>query len=127
MDDDTRLDVALQAKAGTELRSTVRVYRKEFLLRGFFRSEMEARAFAETFAGRVRPGDVETRFDEFRLSRPWGVWVRAWNVAGEYKDEGRAEARVRSMEHQGFETRVVDRNSRQEHELRSYGVVRLPS
>jgi hypothetical protein len=115
-------------KKAAELPSTYRVYRKEFLLdsRHVTRSEAMAR-FDVAYRGRVQPEDV--RFDEDLIrSRPYELWIRRWNLAGEFKWEGQAwdhVERIKSTDEGITDFDVVPRNSRREHELKSYGVAKL--
>jgi hypothetical protein len=110
-------------KKAAELRSTWRVYRKEFLLDSRHVTRHAAmERFDAVYRGRIENHDV--RFDEDLIrSRPYEVWIRKWNLAGEFKHEIDAWEHARRQE--DVETEVVPRNSRREHELKAYGVAKL--
>lgn len=116
-------------KKSAELPSTWRVYRKEFLLdsRRITRREVMER-FDTMYRGRVEDRDV--RFDEDLMrSRPYELWIRKWNLAGEFKHEAEAREHASIAESNAWpepiEVEVVPRNSRREHELKAYGIARL--
>lgn len=116
-------------KKTTELRSTYRVYRKEFLLdsRHITRHDAMER-FDTMYRGRIEEHDV--RFDEDLIrSRPYEVWIRKWNLAAEFKHESEAWEHARLIESTAWPepitVEVVPRNSRAEHTLKSYGVAKL--
>jgi hypothetical protein len=112
-------------KKAAELQSTWRVYRKEFLLdsRHITRHDAMDR-YDAVYRGRIEEQDV--RFDEDLIrSRPYEVWVRKWNLAGEFKHEATALEHAAMSDLVVDEVEVVPRNSRREHELKSYGVAKL--
>lgn len=109
----------------TELRSTVRVYAKSWVFDSRHVTEGEAHVVAlAKFGGRLDPEDIAIRADEIRYE-PWELWTRIWNVGGEFKYEDDANVRAEELRGAGFEVNVVDRNSREEHRLTSYGKVKL--
>ena len=120
----SRPEVVSRVRRASELRSTVRVYRKEFLFDSRHETRHDAEMAVGTYRDRITPEDADVRVDPIR-TRPFELWVRRWNVAGEYKDPIEAFLRAAHLHVAGLETQVVPRNSRAEHELRSYGVVKL--
>ena len=115
-------------KKAAELQSTWRVYRKEFLLDSRHITRREAmERFDAVYRGRIADEDV--RFDEDLIrSRPYEVWVRRWNLAGEFKWEGQAwdhVERIKATDEGITDFDVVPRNSRREHTLKAYGVAKL--
>lgn len=116
-------------KKAAELPSTWRVYRKEFLLDSRHITRHEAMERYDTvYRGRVEAADA--RFDEDLIrSRPYELWVRRWNLAGEFKHEAEALEHANVVESnawpEAIEVEVVPRNSRREHELKAYGIARL--
>lgn len=101
------------------------MYRKEFLFewRDAIREHLVIR-FQEVYGGRIRDEDWEIRESVFRPSRPFELWIRRWNVFGEYKHESDAESAAERNRGR-YEVEVVPRNSRAEHILMQYGKVRL--
>jgi len=109
-------------KKTAELRSTVRLYVKEFVFDSRFGTKGEAWARYDTvYLGRVGEGDSEFRLDPIR-SLPHELWIRRWNLVGEYKNPEKADEAAAEID---GETKVVPRNSRAEHTLKNYGVVKL--
>lgn len=109
-----------------EIRSTYRVYVREFLLA----AKGEEREVDETYSsrheGRVRPEDAEKRTcAETGLTE---LHLRLWNVKAEWKDERLADAHLEEIlrDDPEAEAEVVVRNSRREHQLTSYGKLKLP-
>lgn len=116
-------------KKAAELPSTWRVYRKEFLLDSRHITRRAAMdRYEAMYKGRVSPGDF--RFDEDLIrSRPYELWVKRWNLLGEFKHETEALAHASLVESEAWpkaiEVEVVSRNSRREHELKAYAVAKL--
>lgn len=105
-----------------ELPSTWRVYTQDWGFYRRFSGEDEPEAeFDATFEGRVRAEDWEVRNDP-EARNPWELWVRLWNVRGEWKTEALARQFAEGLE---GDVRVVARNSKDEHVLRQYGVLKL--
>jgi hypothetical protein len=103
------------------------VYRKEFVFDSRHGTQHEAEmAFLGKYQGRVRPEDGDVRVDPIRES-PFELWIRRWNLVGEYKHPEDADSKANELRVRGLEVMVVLRNSRGEHRLRSYGVVKLPT
>lgn len=105
----------------SELASTARVYRKEWVFDSRHVTQSEAEAYVEQkYVGRLRPDDMEVKSDPD--NGQWVLWTRKWNVTAEFKDLQRAEEYAKALE---GETEVVTRNSRREHLLSQYGILRL--
>lgn len=121
-----RAEQVQATKAAVELRSTIRVYVKEFLYDSRWPIETLAQDRLTQYETRLLPEDREVREAAGRSS-PYEVWLRLWNLAGEYKHEERAQEVAQELRDEGFDVEVVPRNSRNEHALRSYGTARLVS
>ena len=109
-----------------ELRSSFRVYRKEWRFDTRHDSPKGAwHRFEHTYANRLEKTDYEVREDSDR-AKAFALWVRIWNVVGEYKEREDAEAVEASLRADGFQdVELVTRNSREEHRLRNYGKLKL--
>lgn len=109
--------------ATKELASTWRVYRKEWVFDSRHESfEAGLLHSDETYQGRIEPEDIQLSPDNGGDGVV--VQVRRWNVAGEWKTHDRAIKHADSLKDR-FEVQVVARNSRQEHVLKQYGVLKL--
>lgn len=110
-----------EVKKIKEIDSTHRVYRMEWLFDRRFRTAEEAEArVAKVWAGRLREEDVEVREDS--VSDDVELWVRRWNVESEWKSEDRAETHAAGF---AGDVEIVARNSRREHQLTAYGILKL--
>lgn len=107
-----------------ELDSTWRVYAKVWLHLARRGTEAEAEKFSQQFVGRLLPEDLRVEPD---TDGTWIVEGRCWNVLAEWKYEQSARGYADNLHLDGFDPEVVSRNSKREHELRAYGVLRLPS
>lgn len=110
--------------ASRETPSTFRVYRKEWLFDSRHPSQESAlEHFNTVFRGRLADGDWEVRPDD--NGRDHVLWIRTWNVAGEWKWQPQAEVHKAQLVGEGYEALVVVRNSRAEHLLTLHGVVKM--
>lgn len=112
-----------------ETESTVRVYVVEWVFDRRFATLPEASAYAEaTYAGRLLEGDLRVLLDEVD-THTWVVWVRRPNVNSEWKRPELATAWAAALmedgQAAGDDIRIVTRNSREEHKLLQYGVLKL--
>jgi hypothetical protein len=115
----------VQATKDSELASTFRVYRLEFIFDSrHASSEAAMHRFELTYADRVKEEHWNLRENKTR-TEPFELWVKKWNMVGQFKHREDAEAVAKEQEEQGFEVRTVDRNSREEHVLKNYGQVKL--
>lgn len=121
-------DIVRQTKQ--EITSTVRVYRKEWMWESRHPTEEIAWAyFKEAFGGRLHPDDVRVEYDPELTRAPYFLLLRRWNVHTEWKDASLAKRHAELLVEEDPETvvEVVSRNSRREHKLKAYGVLKLPS
>lgn len=116
-------------KVSRELGSTYRVYVKEWVFDSRHDSEAQALAhYVETYEGRLQAGDSEIVAD---FDNTFALRLRLWNVAAEWKREHLAEGFAAALVEDGralkADIQVVARNSRLEHSLKAYAVLKLPS
>jgi hypothetical protein len=111
----------VRATKSTELPSTWRVYVKEWVFDSRHATRSAAlKWFDSVYRGRFEEQDF--RYDEdLSRTRPYELWLRRWNLSGEFKHQQQAEAHAATRD----DTEVVSRNSRREHELKAYGVAKL--
>lgn len=78
----------------------------------------------ENLAGRVRKNEINIVISTNRDGTFWGrIVVYKDNLKGEFKHYGQAEHHARS---EGYEEyTIVPRNSKSDHDIRSYGVKKL--
>ncbi len=114
--------------ARKEIDSTYRVYQKQWLRAGRGECESDVRThFEENYEGRLH--DEDWSIDPCE-DGTWVLQTKRWNVAAEWKREGLAESYAAAMIEEGAdpdEVVVVARNSRLEHVLTSYGVLKVRS
>jgi hypothetical protein len=115
--------IIAETKKTREIASTHRVYRKEWLFDSRHRDVATAKEEASRYEGRLHDDDI--RFDTDNDTGECVVWTRRWNVAGEWKWSAHAEKHATALRKAGAEVEIVARNSRQEHRLRNYGVLKL--
>jgi len=125
---DVGLDTAGIVEAvRSEISSTYRVYRSEWLIAS--RHEMAEKSqeyFEATFSGRLHEGDWRYERD---IDGSTVLWVRRWNVCAEWKRKEFAEAWATALleeQPELGEIKIVARNSRSEHVLTQYGILKLP-
>lgn len=106
-----------------EIDSTWRVYHKEWLFDSRFAKEHDAEEHARSFDGRLQFGDLRVRFEK-GSARPWVIDTRIWNVHSEWKAKHLASLAAEKLHTGAIE--VVARNSRREHQLKMYGITKLP-
>lgn len=117
-------EIVKQAKK--ELDNTCRVYKKEWLFE-FRGTEAECEAhFAKVYEGRIYPTDKRIRLEEW--SGDYILECHKWNVLAEWKAQDLADRHVELVigEEPDAEVKAVPRNSRTEHALASYGILKLP-
>lgn len=122
------MDTAGIVKAARkEIDSTHRVYRKEWLheMRADDR-EAAVQHFVTKYEDRLHEGDAQIIEDD---DGTFVLQVRKWNVAAEWKRAELAEQYAAALVEEGSDPDavvVVARNSRSEHKLISYGVLKVP-
>lgn len=125
-------EIARRARVETD--ATVRVYAKEWVMLSRRISQESAEQYLTiNYAGRLHPGDSKIVVDDEGGIVTYEVWAQLWNVTAEWKYGWQAEEWAglirmeRSLPEDTDLVRVVGRNSRQEHALRAYGKLLLPS
>lgn len=100
-----------------------KVWRQEWMVQ-FAGSTEEAcwAHFKEKFEGRVRPDDAKIHHVD-GLDDLHYLQLKLWNVKAECKTYEEAERVI--AEYQLPDTKILPRNSREEHELRDYSVKKL--
>jgi hypothetical protein len=128
-----RLSAGLDTKGITdavkqvrEIDSTARVYKKTWMTYGRFDSPEAAKAeFAEKYEGRVTDDDHDIYASD--NGRDFLLKLRVWNVVSEWNNLDRAQKFVEDLPEDGAEYEIVTRNSKREHELKAYGINKLPA
>lgn len=120
-------ELVAAAKATREIDSTYRVYVREWLHEARYGSKEAAVAKHEAkYAGRLR--DEDWRIEKDPEDGSYVYEVRRWNVTSEWKYPEDAAGHMAALIADGMsedEIEVVPRNSKREHTLRSYGVLKL--
>lgn len=124
------LDTAgiVAATKSNEIDSTHRVYVRGWTFEARFATAAEAQeAYERAFKGRLRDGDWRVTQDVEDDTHI--LWTRLWTVNSEWKRETFAQRWSEAlMEEHGIpaeDIEVVERNSRKEHVLNSYGLMKL--
>jgi hypothetical protein len=121
-------DIAKRVHQETD--STSRVYVFEWMHDSRHRTAEQAAERVQTrYQGRLREGDWDILMDNEGGVVTHVVRIKHWNVAAEFKHAWQAEqwAEILPEERQvdPVNVKVVPRNSRTEHQLRSYGQLKL--
>lgn len=116
------------ATKSNEIDSTHRVYVRGWTFEVRVATEAEAQeAYEKTFAGRLRDGDWRITQDPEDGTHI--LWTRLWTVNSEWKRLAFAvEWADALIEEHGIpqvDVEVAERNSRKEHVLNSYGLMKL--
>lgn len=122
-------ELVQSTKVSQELGSTFRVYVKEWVFDSRHLSHDEASShYIVTYEGRLANGDAEISKD---FDDTWVLKLNLWNVAAEWKREHLAEAYAKALVEDGRcssgDVQVVPRNSKLEHQLRAYSILKLPA
>lgn len=113
----------------SETRATWRIYAKQWLFDSRHDSEPQALAHAAAkYAERLMPDEVDVRPDDLD-GTSWVLWTHRWSVLAEskYAEFATAYAHACMADHGLSEehVRVIERNSRTEHELLQHGVLKM--
>lgn len=117
--------IVQSVKEAQEIASTHRVYTKTWLLEARHRTPEDATTDFETrFLGRLQDGDWRIEQDPIN-KRDWLLWTNRWTVMSEWKTPALAEEHAEKVRERFKDVTVVPRNSRREHVLTQYGIVKL--
>ena len=113
----------------SETRSTYRVYVKQWLFDSRHDTEVDALAYAtKTYEERLAADEVQIKPDDLD-GATWVVWTHRWSVAAELKYATGAELWSDAIKDDfglvGENVKVIERNSRAEHELLQHGVLKV--
>lgn len=126
----------VQAAKRSEIDSTSRVYVRTWQFDSRHATGQDAQAYFEkTYGGRLREGDGRIVEDvegaDEQHPSTFVVQVRLWTVDSEWKRHSLAEAWGKAIREERDlsedDVEVVGRNSRKEHMLRAYGVLKIAS
>ena len=109
------------AAAAKEIGSTWRVYVKQWLIDSRHDDEQGAAVAAQKYAGRLLEGDMFAVED---FDNSWLLMTKRWNVHSEWKYVTEATKVVEALAG-GEDVQLVARNSRDEHKLLQYGILRI--
>lgn len=117
--------IVQSVKEAQEIASTHRVYVKTWLLEARHATAEDATSDYETrFLGRLQDGDFRIDKDPIN-KRDWLLWTNRWTVMGEWKTAALAEEHAEKVRERFKDVTVVPRNSRREHVLTQYGIVKI--
>lgn len=108
----------------TEIESSFRIYVKNWFVETRGTKEEVEILMRAVFEGRLLPLEIEMKFEEW--SEGWVGRTYRWSMNSEWKSEKLARKWEENLQQLGDVTKLVARNSKQEHELINYGVVMLP-
>lgn len=116
-------------KGSREIGSTYRVYVKEWVFDSRHLSHDEAlNHYVLTYEGRLGAGDSEIIKD---FDETWVLRLKLWNVAAEWKRVHLADRHAAALIEDEYaatdDIMVVPRNSKQEHTLKAYSILKLPA
>lgn len=112
----------------SETRSTWRIYVKQWFLDSRHESLEAAESHAvKAYAERLDPDEIKVSEDDLDPST-WVLWTHRWAVFAEVKYEEFAhrfsQACVDDFDLDDAHVKVIERNSRAEHELLQHGVLK---
>lgn len=123
-------DIREAVSAVRETEDTWKVYRKEWQIKfvstavGTAGMEEASAFFEKKYAGRVEDDDVRYQVpipENNPEDQPVYLELNLWNVKGEWKHSMQAQAHAAEV----GDAVVVGRNSREEHNLKDYGIKKL--
>lgn len=132
-------DIIREVKVARELDATYRVLEKQFLFDSRHHSQESAQAhFEKVYAGRLyakgdslpdgtiaEDDDWKIVKDEWSTTGDYILWTRRWNAVAEWKTEEYALQEGERRTKEGRIVEVVPRNSRKEHQLTQYGILKI--
>lgn len=118
--------IVAATKASREIQSTYRVFSLDPVIIGRYETEAEAQqVFATKYEGRVRDWSIDA---PGTFSKKYTLTVELWTVSAEFKHKELADAYRLRLAENGADpekVQVVARNSRAEHVLAQYGVLKI--